>query len=96
MTNKDRGISRKTTRRLSRDLTAVVVALVLAASSIAISALYLFTTWTEQSKLAQRADEKLAYLQHSLLQPLWSLDDAAVAKLCMAFAQDKELASIVV
>jgi PAS domain S-box-containing protein len=96
MTNKGRGISRKTTRWLSRDLTAVVVALVLAASSIAISALYLFTTWTEQNKLAQRADEKLAYLQHSLLQPLWSLNDAAVAKLCMAFSQDKELANIVV
>jgi PAS domain S-box-containing protein len=96
MTSKDRGISREPSRRLSRDLTAVVVSLVLAASAIAISALYLFTTWTEQSKFVQRADAKLAYLQHSLQQPLRSMDSAAVAKLCLAFAQDKELASVVV
>ncbi len=96
MTNKDRGISRGPARRLSRDLTAVVVALVLVASAVAISALYLYSTWTEQHKLAHRADEKLAYLQHSLVQPLWSMDNIAIAKLCLAFAQDQELARILV
>lgn len=96
MANKDRGISRGTPRRLSRDLTAWVVALVLLASAMAISALYLYASLTEQKKLEQRADEYLAYLRHSLVQPLWSLDNVAVAKLCLAFSQNQELARIIV
>jgi len=77
-------------------LTAGVVALVLVASAIAIGATYLYSSHAQQKKLEQRADEYLAYLQHSLVQPLWSMDDESVAKLCHAFAQNQEFARIVV
>jgi PAS domain S-box-containing protein len=96
MGNKDRGIERGTARRLSRDLTVGVVALVLIASTLVIGATYLYATYTQQKKLEQRADKQLAYLERSLAQPLWSRDTAAVAKLCHALAQNQELARLVV
>jgi PAS domain S-box-containing protein len=94
--NKDRGIARETARRLSRDLTAGVVVLVLVASALAISSLYLYASYSEQKKLEQRADEYLAYLRQSLVQPLWSMNNLAVGELCLAFAQNQELARIMV
>lgn len=89
-----RGVYSGARRLLSRQVTAVVVALVLASAALTMSAIYVYTTERDYKKLEARAEQYLSFLEKSLAQPLWAMDHTAVADLCQAFAQNQDCALI--
>lgn len=75
----------------------LVVSLAIAIAMVSVGAIgldYFFTFRHTEQQYQDKAEEFLTYLQHTLVAPLWNLDDHLVIRIAKTFTQNEMIASL--